>query len=420
MNRRHASIPLLATLCALLIAASAACCGQAPSFDDRLNAVAKPYRFHILRWELGRLLGTSALPADRTERATKHENAIEQVPEYFALTDEIGRLETEIDAISTGDRTGDLSARQKDLENLQRSKSALRDGVERVLGRQVRLAFSRQGVFNPADRYARVGIAFPPIYFTLEPPPHLLVVSPRDRIESMREIMLLQDIDHETMDNLERSVDALGVSALVVPLGGFGGTYPAFVADDASLAYTIGTVAEEWFHQYLFFTPIGFRYALDAIGVARNYEIATMNETLAGIVREEITDMVMEIHYPPHGSPRVALASAQQQFDFNREMRELRLAVDELLANGEIEQAEALMEQCRQYLASRGYYIRKLNQAYFAFHGTYAAEPTSVDPIGVEMREVRRQSASLRDFVNRVATMRSRQDLIDSLEAHTQ
>ena len=96
-------------------------------------------------------------------------------------------------------------------------------------------------------------------------------------------------------------------------------------------------------------------------------------------------------------------------------MREIRKTVDSYLARGEIEQAEEFMEQKRQYLASMGYYIRKLNQAYFAFYGTYADRPTSISPIGSELKELRAQSASLKDFLNRVAGMTSRQDLKDSI-----
>ena len=359
------------------------------------------------------------LNRDQVEGKIEPQDPYEHISEFFALSEEIRLLQGEISAISTGDRPGNLQARERELERLQQSKRALRDGVEWVLGRQVREALNQQSLYNPADRYVHLTVAFPPISFTLEPPPHVLIVSPRDRIEGMREIMLVQHIDHETMERIEAQVDALGVSSLVVELGGFGGTWPTFVADDASLYYTVGTVAEEWFHQYLFFTPLGFRYLLDAIGISRNYEIATMNETLAGIVREEIAGIVMETHYPPRGAPTIALASAEPQFDFAREMRELRLAVDKLLAEGQIEQAEALMEECRQYLVSKGYYIRKLNQAYFAFHGTYADEPTSVDPIGVEMREARRTSTSLRDFVNVVSVMTCRQDLIAHLQSQT-
>jgi hypothetical protein len=57
------------------------------------------------------------------------------------------------------------------------------------------------------------------------------------------------------------------------------------------------------------------------------------------------------------------------------------------------------MEQKRQYLDTRGYHIRKLNQAYFAFHGTYADRPTSISPIGRELKKLRNQSASLKDFL---------------------
>ena len=74
------------------------------------------------------------------------------------------------------------------------------------------------------------------------------------------------------------------------------------------------------------------------------------------------------------------------------------------------------MEQKRQYLASMGYYIRKLNQAYFAFHGTYTDSPTSISPIGLELKRLRSQKASLKDFLNTVAVMTSRQHLIDSIE----
>jgi len=56
------------------------------------------------------------------------------------------------------------------------------------------------------------------------------------------------------------------------------------------------------------------------------------------------------------------------------------------------------MEQKQQYLASMGHYIRKLNQAYFAYYGTYADRSTSISPIGLDLKELRSQSASLEGF----------------------
>ncbi|MBC7315695.1 MAG: hypothetical protein H5T70_04660 [Chloroflexi bacterium] len=99
-------------------------------------------------------------------------------------------------------------------------------------------------------------------------------------------------------------------------------------------------------------------------------------------------------------------------------MRETRLEVDRLLAAGEIEAAEAYMEARRQELLREGYIIRRLNQAYFAFHGTYADAPTSVDPIGEEMRTLRAQSATLAEFIHKASRLTSRADLQRIIAGH--
>ena len=282
--------------------------------------------------------------------------------------------------------------------------------------RQIKETLAEQGIFNPVDKYIKLKIGFPPVNFRLEQPPHLLVVSPRDRIESIRQITLEQNLSLEKVEDIEAKVDKLEVSSLVVKLGGFGGTYPTFVVNDASLRFTVDTAIEEWLHQYLVFKPLGFLYLLDVTGVARNYDIATMNETVASMVSKEIGAMVYEKYYSQYEGDEKQSQGAESEFDFNREMREIRQAVDTYLAQGEIELAEEFMEEKRQFLASKGYYIRKLNQAYFAFHGTYADRPTSISPIGQELKQLRNQSTSLKDFLDTVTAMTSRQDLINRLK----
>ncbi|GAI18814.1 unnamed protein product, partial [marine sediment metagenome] len=252
---------------------------------------------------------------------------------------------------------------------LQDQKAALQDTVERIIERQIRETLAQQGIFNPIDKYTRLEVGFPPLNFKLDKPPYLLVISPRDKIESMREISLLPSLNLEEIEDIEARVDKLGVSSLVVELGGFGATYPCLVANKASLQFTIDTATEEWMHQYLVFKPLGFLYLLDLTGVSRNYEITTMNETLASMVSKEIGSIVYEKYYSWYENGGNHNQVEGSGFDFNREMREIRGAVDKYLARGEIEQAEEFMEQKRQYLASMGHYIRKLNQAYFAFHG---------------------------------------------------
>jgi hypothetical protein len=97
-------------------------------------------------------------------------------------------------------------------------------------------------------------------------------------------------------------------------------------------------------------------------------------------------------------------------------MREIRLEVDNYLANGQIELAEEYMEQKWQYLVSQGYSIRKLNQAYFAWYGTYANQPSSVSPIGEELRQIRSHCQSIKEFLDTVSTITSRQDLREKVE----
>jgi hypothetical protein len=387
-------------------------CSTAPDFDSSLKSIVKPYLFSIAEWE------SRAIP-DEVNRLVfgkreKVDGEVQVVTEYFSLVEQIKSLESGITVINAGNKSGDLALLEAELNRLQQQRTALADKVERIIARQIKEALAQEGIFHPVDKYIRLKVSFPPLGFKLEQPPHLLVVSPRDRIDSIREITLQPNLSLEEMESIEAKVDELGVSSLVVRLGGLGATYPTFVTDNASLQFTIDTSTEEWLHQYLAFKPLGFLYLLDLTGISRNYEIATMNETLAGMVSKEIGAIVSQKYYP--GYENSAQPEPEPEFDFNREMREIRRAVDEYLARGEIAQAEEFMEQKRQYLVSMGYPIRKLNQAYFAFHGTYADRPTSISPIGVELRKLREQSASLKDFLDTVAAMTNRQDLSASIK----
>jgi len=389
-------------------------CTPGRDFDARLSAIIKPYKFSIAKWEFDAFFGKTKGAIPSNDKRVYDET--DKVTEYFSYVQQIKTLKSEIEAVRAGNKPGDLSSLETKLTELQQQRAALENLVEGIIKKQIRETLAQQGIFHPVDKYLGFKANFPPINFKLEKPPHLLVVSPRDRIESMREIVLLQEINLEEMDKVEAEVDQLGVSSLVVALGGFGGTYPAFVTNDASLRFTVDAAVEEWLHQYLFFKPLGFRYALDVTGIARNYEIAVINETVASMVSKEIGAIIAESYYPQHETNGSQSQEAVSGFDFNQEMREIRRAVDEYLALGEIEQAEEFMEQKRQYLATKGYYLRKLNQAYFAFYGTYADSPTSISPIGLEVKKLRSQSTSLKEFLDTVAAMTSRQDLIESIE----
>jgi len=106
-------------------------------------------------------------------------------------------------------------------------------------------------------------------------------------------------------------------------------------------------------------------------------------------------------------------------FDFRAEMHETRVTADQLLAEGKIEEAESYMEQRRQVFWENGYLLRKLNQAYFAFHGAYADVPGGAageDPVGPAVRALRAQSDSLADFINTIAWMTSFEQLQQAIQ----
>jgi hypothetical protein len=397
----------------LLVFFLAVSCSHGQDFDSHLDEVVKPYRFNILGWEVSALTGEVGLFfSGRYEITDDNNTAV--LDEFFERIDRIRNIRAQISAIEAGTWNGDVVALRDEIDELRLQNAKLKKTVERILETQIREVLSQQGIYNPLDRCIALKIGFPPMNFHLATPPHLLVVSPRDRIERIKEVTLLPKMSTEDMEYIEDELDGYDVSSLVVSLGGMA-TYPSYVTDEADMKFIVEAAAEEWLHQYLAFTPLGFLYLMNLAGIRRNYDIVTMNETAVGIVSEEIGAIVLKQYYGiDTAEPEPAAPTTG--FDFNKEMREIRKAVDDYLAEGEIEKAEAFMDEKRLYLADNGYHIRKLNQAYFAFHGAYADSPTSISPIGAEMKELRNRSTSLKAFLDGVAGMTSRQDLADSVK----
>ena len=98
------------------------------------------------------------------------------------------------------------------------------------------------------------------------------------------------------------------------------------------------------------------------------------------------------------------------------EMRGTRLKVDEMLADGRVEEAEAYMEERRRLFVENGYPIRKLNQAYFAFYGTYADLPAAISPIGDQVKQFRELVPELGEFIRVVSDISSYEEFLSTLE----
>ena len=147
-----------------------------------------------------------------------------------------------------------------------------------------------------------------------------------------------------------------------------------------------------------------------------------LNETIANIVGKEIGDrayqaMERELRMEEPSQSRVESNGAEPPpFDFAAEMRGTRLKVDEMLEEGRIEEAEMYMEERRRLFVENGYPIRKLNQAYFAFYGTYADLPAAVSPIGDQVKRFRELVPELGQFIKIVSGISSYDEFLKMLE----
>lgn len=390
-------------------------CAPANSFDDGLERAVEPYKFNLAGWEFSTLSGDAK--AAFTPNRVSDDAGAATVKKYFALSEHINQLESDLNAIISGGKSGDATALQEELGQLKAERLGLEKPAGQIFEQQITGVLSGLGIYNPADVYLNIGVTFPPVNFELTDPPYLLVVSPKDKIETLKTELLDTSTSLEDKENLELEVDKLGVSSIVVNLGGVA-TYPSFVSNTGDLRWVIDTAVHEWVHQYLTFRPLGFRYLLSLSGVNKDPDASSIDETAADIAGNEIGGLVYNRYYSTAGD-NLPRDNGQTGFDFNAEMRNIRKNVDILLAGGKISEAEAFMEERRQYLATQSYYIRKLNQAYFAFYGSYTDSATSVDPLGNQMRELRKNSLSIKDFLNRVSFITSREDLTEALKQIT-
>lgn len=382
-------------------------CRAGANLEDKINEITRPYAFSLFKWELD--MFSQEIDAYVRQPFLADSADSMAVIAYFQLVAHENSLRDQIDGIQGGFAEGDAGALQEMLEVFTAERKAIESEAESIIAQQISLAAIGLGIYNPLDPCWSVRSTFPPVKLKLREPPQLLVVSPRDRIDRLTNIMLNPDISQADAVSLEKAIEELGVSAIVVGLGGIA-TYPSFVNNNYGLRTAIDIAAEEWMHQYLFFCPLGFRYALYEMGLSQPLDIIVMNETLAGMVATELAAEVYERFYSQDiGVPVVQLA--QPSFDFYGELCNTRSRVDELLALGKVAEAEAYMEVRRQEFAEHGYYLRKLNQAYFAFYGCYANQPGFENPIGADMQLLRDKSTSLAEFVQVASSFTSRDDL---------
>jgi hypothetical protein len=342
----------------------------------------------------------------------------ETVLEYLDLLRQIRQVERQIELIYIDPAVSDPKTASAELHRqlakLSQQRQALEPVAETILESQL------------SEVVAEAGLAFggqlvPPALYHTTPPPNALIISPREVIRQDFNISISPQVPLEEQVELENRVEKnLKVSSLVVGIGGIG-LYPTMVMETTDINWLAEVIAHEWIHNYLTFRPLGMNYLTSA-------ELRTMNETVASIAGKEMGFLLVSRFYPesvPPTAPQDAApasvpAAEPPPFNFRAEMRQTRVWVDRLLLEQRVEEAEAYMEQRRQFFWDNGYRLRKLNQAYFAFYGAYADDPeggaAGEDPVGMAVRQFRLQSASLREFVNQISWMASFEQLQAAIE----
>ena len=322
------------------------------------------------------------------------EASIAQAQEFFGLIAEIRELERE--------SADDNAAR---IEVLRLRRSDMQTDVEETVESEISAILVEEGFSS------RIGVIFPPVDTVFAASPGALIISPRDRISQIDSTLLNPGIPGNVRNELEELIFwEDGVSALVVSTGGVA-TYPSVVSATGTLHDALVISAHEWLHHWFFFQPLGQHFW-------DNGDMATLNETAASIGGELIGDRAftaMTGVIVDRGNESGSKPPDPEAFDFNAAMRETRLEAEALLAEGKIEEAESYMEERRQFIDDNGIFIRKINQAFFAFHGSYATGAASLSPIGDLLEELRDGSDSVEEFLKTVAEFGEVDDLPEYL-----
>jgi hypothetical protein len=379
--------------------------------DTAAVQVSLDHTYGLVSWEFENFFDKwrhrvwTALPWTPTSEADRR-RALDR---YVVLVDELRIAKDLLSEASSenGSDQGNVSNAQLAVDRLIAERDGFRDGVEEFLEQAV----------ADAIRSAEVDLVgsfvWPPVDFRIDSPPKLLVTSPRDVIRRDEDVLIDPEISIDDIEKIENELaEVANISAVVLQTGGLA-SYPN-VIPTADLERLLDVAAHEWLHAYLVFNPLGRVYFDGG-------DIRVMNETLADIFGQEIGLRVYsEITGEPYVAPvrpETAMRNTESKnpdgpdgsdsdeetgaddFDFNRFMAETRARTDELLEEGLMDEAESYMESRRIELLDHGHTIRKINQAYFAFHNTYAESPSSTSPIARYLWDLRDQVDTVGELV---------------------
>jgi len=362
------------------------------SRQSYLDQATEKHNFSIFWWEIKNLpnkwlhLAWESFPGNKPTDKER----IKLINEYLITSNKLKNSNQE------------LSAEEK--TKLEKQLTSLRARTEESIESII------SNVLVEENLGIRFNILIPPTDFKLDSPPGIVVTSPRDRIYFSASKLISNNITESEKIEIEEIVESDGkTSALVDRLGGLG-TYPAFVSDKGSLRNLLQTASHEWLHNYWILHPLGQN-------MWDSNQMIILNETAANIAGDELGDIAFQSIGGMIQDPSKITQLKKDSSSFYETLKETRLQVNELLDQGKIEEAEQLMSNVTIELQNEGYQIRKINQAYFAFHGNYADSPSSTNPIGDEMKEYRSYFETIGEFIKSISKVKSHNEFIQILDS---
>jgi len=378
-----------------------------------VELIAFEHLFSLVEWEVVNFPQkwlhslTNLVPGSKLTR----EERLELVDEYLQTVRAANKEERRIEGANqlrsfraggSGAKAGPVS--DELFQQLLARERELRPEVEETVEAEI------HAVVAELDIDSRFGIVWPPIDIRFGDLPTLLVISPRNEINMVGAVFLDPEIEPFDRDEIERRVvNELDYAAYVDDIAGLA-TFPNMVSDSYTTRTVIRTAAHEWLHSFWFFHPFGRNYFAST-------EMTTLNETAATLAGNEIGDIAFE-RMGGDLSENARRYETESQIDprFTKFMRDTRIEAERLLGEGKVEEAEEYMRKRQWDLRLRGYYIRKLNQAYFAFRGRYGDSPASLSPVGEQMRELRSYMRDIGEFIRVISKVSNPAEFEDLLE----
>ena len=371
---------------------------------DPIEKITLDHSFSLMNWEIKNIfpkwiyLTKTYIKNDKNDPS----QTISLLQKYLSLTKEknLYQHQLEIENLSQTQRNVVKNNLKATIAEMQNLKPIVEELCERAMTKTIKL----NGLKTNLDTI------FPPVDISLEPPPLILVISPRDKIQIEKSVFLSPGLLNAKKNSLENEIlQKNNKSAYISNLSGLS-TYPTLISNEYNSLEIFSTTAHEWLHLYWFFRPLGQN-------IFKSNEMRTLNETAADIAGRELgLQTYMNLNIKSDSPVKSNPSTSNKYPQFTKHMRETRIEVENMLRNNKIQEAEKYMKKRWWELSLAGYNLRKINQAYFALYGIYAESAGSISPIGDQLREFRALVPSTGDFVKEISQISSYSEFLEELE----